>query len=166
VHGLLAVALMAAIFWMSAGTSLTVAGRTFRPRGAVGNLGHVVLFGCLGHLLARALDRDGRSAGLRAPRGAAALAITVAFGISDEIHQFFTPGRVPSAFDVVLDGAGAVVALTLPWLRGPGRPRSWMPAAACFAAAVALSFLTGPWRPPGDRAIEAVLTAVGFEPGE
>ena len=56
---------------------------------------------------------------------ALAFAFTVGYGITDEIHQSFVPGRSPSALDVVADAVGfalAAAALFL-WyqaLRGPG----------------------------------------------
>lgn len=37
------------------------------------------------------------------------------FGISDEIHQFFVPGRVMSFYDVVIDFAGAFLAVIFRW---------------------------------------------------
>jgi VanZ family protein len=40
-----------------------------------------------------------------------ALAISVAWAISDEVHQSFVPSRAPSALDVVVDGIGAALTL-------------------------------------------------------
>jgi VanZ family protein len=160
--GLLAVALMATVWWMSGRTSITVGTTTIRPSGAAGNLAHVVTFACLGWLLSHWCDRDGWSAGLGVPAGKAALAVATAFGLADEVHQSLTPGRVCSAYDVVLDVAGAAVALLLPWLRGPGRPRSPAAALAVLAGSLVIAVASGRWRPPGDDAIEASLAALGL----
>ena len=56
-------------------------------------------------------------------------AFTMAFAVSDEIHQSFTPGRVSSVRDVFIDGFGAIVVLSLwravevivPWPLGHAR---------------------------------------------
>jgi VanZ family protein len=45
----------------------------------------------------------------------AAFLIAVVYGISDEIHQGFVPGRNPSPTDVFIDAAGAATALGLVW---------------------------------------------------
>jgi hypothetical protein len=162
---LLAAAVMAAVFWMSGRPYLELAGARIRPSGTVGNLAHVATFALIGHLLARACDQGARPAGLGARAGRAAFSVAAAFGLSDEVHQFFTPGRVCSAYDLVLDGLGAAVALLAPPLRGPGRPRSWLPALACLAVAIALAALAGTRRPPGDLAIESALRALGLAGG-
>jgi VanZ family protein len=47
-----------------------------------------------------------------------ALALTVLYATSDEFHQAFVPGRHPSPVDLMIDTAGAVVALGLvAWVR-------------------------------------------------
>ena len=66
---------MAAIFWMSARTSLGFEHKLPVPPGPLGNLAHVILFGGLGYLVARAVDRGAASAGLGAAAGKAALVI-------------------------------------------------------------------------------------------
>jgi len=43
--------------------------------------------------------------------------IALLYGVLDEIHQSFTPGRVPSSADVVADVLGAAIALLLMGLR-------------------------------------------------
>ena len=35
--------------------------------------------------------------------------IATLYGISDEMHQSFTPGRSPDAFDVIADAVGATL---------------------------------------------------------
>ena len=39
----------------------------------------------------------------------ASIAITVVYGILDELHQSFVPGRNSSAYDVIADAIGAVL---------------------------------------------------------
>lgn len=41
----------------------------------------------------------------------ATLAITTAYGVTDELHQMFVPGRSPDVYDVAADAAGAVAGL-------------------------------------------------------
>ena len=40
-----------------------------------------------------------------------AIIIAVLYGATDEIHQSFTPGREPHLRDVIVDGAGAYLAV-------------------------------------------------------
>jgi len=69
---------------------------------------HGVEYAVLGALLVRALLRGPPR--LRVP---AALAVAVVgaavFGVTDELHQAFTPGRYCSAFDAVADGVGGAL---------------------------------------------------------
>ena len=39
------------------------------------------------------------------------LLLAVLYGVSDELHQSFVPGREPSAADILVDGLGALLAL-------------------------------------------------------
>ncbi|MBI5327813.1 MAG: VanZ family protein [Deltaproteobacteria bacterium] len=41
----------------------------------------------------------------------AAFLITFVYGISDEIHQFFVPGRFFDPFDIAADGLGALAGI-------------------------------------------------------
>ena len=77
--------------------------------GVVRKLGHFTEYAALAALWFRAFRARSR---LRpAPGALAALAISVAWAITDEVHQVFVPSRTPSPFDVALDAAGALVAL-------------------------------------------------------
>lgn len=54
-----------------------------------------------------------------------AAGIAILYGISDEIHQSFVPGRFPSVYDVIADAIGAfagaavmrALIVRIPWLR-------------------------------------------------
>lgn len=46
-------------------------------------------------------------------RAAVGLLIAVAWGVLDEIHQAFVPGRTPDALDLVADFVGATVGVAL-----------------------------------------------------
>lgn len=67
---------------------------------------HVIEYAILCALVRRALVRSGARhvAGL-------AVALTVAYAATDEIHQWFTPGRTPSPIDLIPDAAGALLAI-------------------------------------------------------
>lgn len=88
------------IFWLSHQPTL--------PRAPTSDkVLHVVAYFGLGLLLARALWLD------RAwPRGrvlAVAAALATLYGVSDEWHQSFVPGRHPSAGDVLADALGSAL---------------------------------------------------------
>ena len=69
---------------------------------------HLVVFGVLAVLLARALSPD-RSGGSRTL--VLAWLGTLAWAVSDEWHQTFVDGRVGHASDVAIDMLGATLAL-------------------------------------------------------
>ena len=64
----------------------------------------------LGHVLAWRAKR-----GLGRPR-ALAWGLGTAYAASDELHQFFVPGRSGEFLDVLLDSAGVAVGVALLWL--------------------------------------------------
>lgn len=70
---------------------------------------HGLVFGVLGWLVFRAL-----SGGRRSWRAAVVSAVVaLGYGVVDEIHQRFVPGRTPSALDVLADGLGATLAVSI-----------------------------------------------------
>jgi hypothetical protein len=91
---------MATIFWLSS------ARRDFLPPGPLGaftsNAAHGPIFGLLALLAARATGS--------VPLG---LAISVLYGLGDEWHQSFVPGRSSSPFDLATDTVGSLAALGL-----------------------------------------------------
>lgn len=73
---------------------------------------HLVLFGALSALLWWGLSWLPRQ-----PRWLCAVVITIAYGVTDELHQSFVPGRSSTLFDVVVDTIGAIVVVTVLTLR-------------------------------------------------
>lgn len=88
------------IFWFSSQPGSAIPGRYSEE----GHLGEYFIFGALLYL---ALRRD------ISPARAAGIAIVVAslYGMSDEFHQHFTPGRTPDVIDWASDTLGASVAV-------------------------------------------------------
>jgi len=97
-----ALALMGVIFWLSSQSSLPQVGNDLGV--ILSKVAHMTEFGLLWALWLRALPGTPPQAALRA------LAITLAYAVSDEYHQSFVPGRHSSAFDVAIDAAGVGVA--------------------------------------------------------
>ena len=63
---------------------------------------HLTEYAILGALLFRALGQ-----------AAPALALGVAYAVTDELHQHFVPGRHASPLDVALDGVGVALGLVI-----------------------------------------------------
>jgi VanZ family protein len=106
----------------------------------VDKIGHFLVFGLLGSLVVR-------SPGWRRAWPLCAVVLVSLFGISDEFHQSFTPGREVEFADWMADtlGAGLAVTLYVNWSayrrilewRLPVPWRSVKPAALAPAAAQA-----------------------------
>jgi len=45
------------------------------------------------------------------------LLLAIAYALSDELHQSFVPSRTASIYDCLIDSVGALIALTIIWLR-------------------------------------------------
>ena len=71
-------------------------------------LAHMLVYSALGGALVMPLS-GGRWDGVTAIVIAGAIALSLGYGISDEIHQYFTPERSPDVLDVVADTVGATV---------------------------------------------------------
>ena len=71
---------------------------------------HAVSFGILTVLLAQALKATGNLTSL-----VLAVLLASAYGVTDELHQRFTPGRDPDVLDWVADTVGAVLAAAGVW---------------------------------------------------
>ena len=71
---------------------------------------HLTTYAVLGLLMIRALA-GGRVRGVTANRAMLALLLTVLYGVADEFHQSFVPGRTPDLMDVVADAVGASIGV-------------------------------------------------------
>ena len=100
-----AVALMAVIFALSSIRNLTTL-----PGDLSDKSGHFAGYALLGALVLRALARS-CWAGVTWPAAFAAWALCLAYGASDELHQWFVPGRTMAFDDWVADAAGAATAI-------------------------------------------------------
>ena len=71
---------------------------------------HLILYGVLALLLLVAFAQS-----LRPSRSSmlAAVAIASVYGISDEFHQSFVPGRDASVFDLLVNTVGATIAVVV-----------------------------------------------------
>ena len=67
---------------------------------------HLVEYAILGYLIARAAKNSANS-GLSAHFRIFAVTVALVYGLSDEFHQYFVPGRHTEALDIMADGLGA-----------------------------------------------------------
>lgn len=104
-----AVAWMGLIFYLSAQSTLPSLA-PFVP-GLQAIAGHVGAYAVLAVLLQGALA----GAGVQRA-GWWAIVLAALYGMSDEFHQSFVPGRDPDVFDLAMDTVGASAALLARWL--------------------------------------------------
>ncbi|MBN1192448.1 MAG: VanZ family protein [Coriobacteriia bacterium] len=97
-----AVAWMALIYRLSALPGSTVPGRFT-------TIGHFGLYAVLGGLYLLSLPQTSR------PWHAAMIAVLLAslYGLTDEFHQSFVPGRMPDVTDWIVDTVGALAAVSI-----------------------------------------------------
>lgn len=69
---------------------------------------HAVLFGFLGFLFLRAWVQ-GEYGQATLYTAAFTIVFTVFYGIADEFHQKFVPGRTPDVSDVIADATGVIL---------------------------------------------------------
>jgi VanZ family protein len=78
---------------------------------------HSLAYAALAFLILRALS-GGFPARVTLRAALAAVALTVAYGVTDEIHQMFVPGRTAELRDLRSDAVGAVCAVAACWACG------------------------------------------------
>ena len=74
---------------------------------------HAIVFGILGFFIVGALTGTARV--WRISRPWLAVLLVIAYGVLDEFHQHFVPGRTPDILDVLADAAGGAVSVWLFW---------------------------------------------------
>lgn len=97
---------------------------------------HALVYGLLGGLMLRALS-PARPRPVSGRAALLAVALATLYGLTDEVHQSFVPGRSADAADLLADFNGAAVVCGLLWARrasrAPGRAArrgkgtSWKP---------------------------------------
>jgi VanZ family protein len=102
-----AAAQMAAIFVFSSFPRLPSL-----PVGLAGYTGHFIGYALLGALATRGFARA-QWTGVSSAAGWRALLLSTAYGITDEFHQSFVPGRTPTVSDWCADTFGAAFGIAL-----------------------------------------------------
>ena len=116
-YGLLTVAYVAAIYWLSSRPDLGPVRHGPLLR-LLMNLGHAPIFAGLAFCVVKALRRVGESWA----RYALAFAVCGVCAALDEWHQSFVPGRTASISDFILDLAGIFGMLLILQLRVRCKP--------------------------------------------
>jgi VanZ family protein len=108
---------MAVIFYVSAQPDVTI------PSALTDKSSHSIAYTLLGVLIVRALA-GGLPARITARTAVIAIALTTAYGATDEIHQLFVPGRSAEIYDLFADAIGGGIGAVVCWLWGIISP-SW-----------------------------------------
>jgi VanZ family protein len=74
---------------------------------------HLVIYGVLGFLMHRALSRQSRFPLLARWAALWSVLFCVLYGVSDELHQSFVPGRDMSGYDLIANTAGALLSAVI-----------------------------------------------------
>jgi VanZ family protein len=109
---------MAALFFVSSLSSLPSP-----PAGLTDKHEHFFFYGILSALTLRALAR-GRWSDVTLRAAAGAILISSAYGVTDEFHQRFVPGRSYEVLDMAADAIGSAAAAGLLWAWGIIRRKS------------------------------------------
>lgn len=80
----------------------------------IDKVAHMAVYGILAYSMIWALHPSGRRQSAH-KLVMATICFCILYGISDEFHQSFIPGRYPSLYDVIADGLGAFIG-SLCWL--------------------------------------------------
>ncbi len=103
------IAWIASVIWMGVIFALSSVPGGSMPAGDYGWLGHFGVYFVLGGLYFIALKGEQR--GWRVV--VAAVVLASVYGVTDEFHQSFVPGRMPDPADWAMDTAGALTGAAL-----------------------------------------------------
>jgi VanZ family protein len=102
---------MAAIFYVSSLSQPPL------PPGFGDKPSHSLAYTGLAVTIVRALVR-GLPARVGAGAGLGAVLLTIAYGVTDEFHQSFVPGRSMDVYDLFADAIGAMIGTAACWAWG------------------------------------------------
>lgn len=74
---------------------------------------HAIFYGVLAWAAHRAFYNQDRWAAVRSWSRLLAILFALLYGLTDEVHQSFVPGREPSLLDLAADAVGATIAVAL-----------------------------------------------------
>ena len=132
------------VIWWTSSFSPKEAPRRYDWRAVVQNFLHAPAFGVLAALWILSLPRRGDWPRLSLAERALVVALTLGYGIVDELHQASVPGRDLSVLDLTTDAVAAVCVLWIvdylgrPGANEPGLGRRFaLGLLACLASALA-----------------------------
>lgn len=94
------------------------------PSGFTDKDGHGLLYAGLGVLVLRAAS-GGQWDGVTWRATAVAVVCAAVYGITDEFHQWFVPGRTADVYDWIADCTGATVGVAIVWLIARLARKKW-----------------------------------------
>lgn len=77
---------------------------------------HILIFGVLGVLVYRALEPDSQRDRYTMKTALMTFGIVLCYGIIDEFHQGYTPGRSVDLYDLMADAVGGILAVIVIYL--------------------------------------------------
>jgi VanZ family protein len=106
--------LLPVVLWMGVIFAFSAQERVPKPPGfsvdVTSIVGHVTVYAVLAALTWWAIGGLGRTP---RQRMAAAFCVAILYGLSDEWHQSFVPGRTPDVWDLVVDAIGAMIGIAI-----------------------------------------------------